>query len=42
MVAGVVLLVAGENGVYVLVPGMVLSYLAAISEAWVVLVEIHR
>jgi hypothetical protein len=43
VVGGAVLLADGDSGgVYWLVPGVVLSYLVAISEAWVLLVEIHR
>jgi hypothetical protein len=42
VVAGVVLLIAGEDGVYFAVPGVILGYLVAISEAWILLVEIHR
>jgi hypothetical protein len=42
VVAGVVVLVAGAAGVYVVAPGVILGYLVAISEAWILLVEIHR
>jgi hypothetical protein len=40
--AGLAIVVAGEDGVYCAVPGVILSYLVAISEAWILLVEVHR
>ncbi len=43
LVAGaIVVLVHGEGGLYVLVPAMLLCYLVAIAESWVLLVEINR
>jgi modulator of FtsH protease len=42
VIAGVVLLWVGEVGLYWLVAGSVLSILAALFEAWVLLVEINR
>jgi hypothetical protein len=40
--AGVAVLSWGLGGLYWLVGGVVFSYLAAVSGAWVLLVEIHR
>ena len=42
VVAGIVVLVGGLEGLYWLVAGMVLSTLVALFEAWVLLVEINR
>ncbi len=42
VVAGVVVLGWGVGGLYWLVAGVVLSYLVAVADAWVLLVEIHR
>jgi hypothetical protein len=42
VVAGVVLIAVGESGIYWAVPGVLLTYLLALSEAWVLLVEIQR
>lgn len=40
--AGVGVLSWGVGGLYVLVAGVVLSFLVAVAEAWVLLVEIHK
>jgi hypothetical protein len=32
----------GAGGIYALVPAVILSYLAAILDAWVLLIEINR
>ena len=40
--AGVAVLSWGVVGLYLLVAGVVLSFLVAVEEAWVLLVEIHR
>ena len=40
--AGVAVLSWGVDGLYVIVGAVVLSFLAAVAEAWVLLVEIHR
>jgi modulator of FtsH protease len=40
--AGVAVLSRGVGGLYLLVAGVVLSFLVAVAEAWVLLVEIHR
>jgi hypothetical protein len=42
VIAGIALLTVGFGGLYWLVAGMVLSTLAAMFEAWVLLVEINR
>ena len=42
VVAGVAVLGWGFGGLYWLVAGVVLSYLVAVADAWVLLVEIHR
>jgi hypothetical protein len=42
VVAGVAVLGWGVGGLYWLVAGVVLSYLVAVADAWVLLVEIHR
>ncbi|WP_394763701.1 hypothetical protein [Phenylobacterium sp.] len=41
-IAGAVLLVAGPVGLYWLVPGLLLSYVVALANAWVLIVEINR
>ena len=40
--AGVAVLNWGLGGLYLLVAGVILSFLVAVAEAWVLLVEIHR
>jgi hypothetical protein len=40
--AGIAVLSWGVSGLYLLVAGVVLSFLAAVVDAWVLLVEIHR
>ncbi len=40
--AGVAVLSWGVGGLYVLVAAVVLSFLVAVNEAWILLVEIHR
>jgi hypothetical protein len=40
--AGVVVLNWGFGGLYLLAAGVILSFLVAVAEAWVLLVEIHR
>jgi hypothetical protein len=42
VLAGILVLVRGEAGVYWLVPRIPLSYVAALGESWVLLVEIKR
>ena len=42
IVAGIAILAVGVGGLYWLVAGMVFSILAALFEAWVLLVEINR
>ncbi|HEY4877434.1 MAG TPA: hypothetical protein VIH86_17780 [Puia sp.] len=40
--AGALILLNGENGIYWIVPGIILSFIKAIIDAWVLLVEINR
>ena len=40
--AGLAVLSWGVSGLYLLVSGVILSFLVAVAEAWVLLVEIHR
>jgi hypothetical protein len=40
--AGGVMIAAGPVGVYWLVPGLLLSYVVALANAWVLIVEINR
>ena len=42
VVAGIAVLAGGLGGLYWLVAGMVFSILAALFEAWVLLIEINR
>ena len=42
VLAGILVLLRGDGAVYWLVPGILLSYIVALSEAWVLLIEINR
>ena len=42
LAAGVGVMGWGQGGLYWLVVGVVLSFLVAVLDAWVLLVEIHR
>ncbi len=42
LAAGMYILFFGENGIYLLVAGILFSFLKAIADSWVLLVEIHR
>nr|WP_295933022.1 hypothetical protein [uncultured Dyadobacter sp.] len=42
LVAGIVLLKSGFGGLYWLVPGLLFSFLKSLTDAWILLVEIHR
>jgi hypothetical protein len=42
LVGGVVFLVSGEAGLYWMVPAIVFSFIKAVLDAWVLLVEINR
>jgi modulator of FtsH protease len=42
VVSGVLILTIGASGVYWLVPGFILCILAALLDAWVLLIEINR
>jgi hypothetical protein len=40
--AGIATLIYGENGIYWIVPAIILSFTKAVIDAWVLLVEINR
>lgn len=42
IVCGVMLLVSGEMGIYWIVPALIFSFIKAVIDAWVLLIEIHR
>jgi len=42
IVAAVVILISKENGIYWLVPGIIVSFIKSVVDAWVLLVEINR
>jgi len=42
IIAGVMILRSGSNGMYWLVPGVIFSFFKSVSDAWVLLVEINR
>jgi hypothetical protein len=42
VIAGVVLLIFGTGGLYWIVAATLLSFLAAFTDAWVLLIEINR
>jgi hypothetical protein len=42
LAAGIAVLSWGVSGLYLLVVGVVLSFLVAVGDAWILLVEIHR
>jgi hypothetical protein len=42
LVAGITILIFGEKGIYWIVPGIILSFIKAVIDAWVLLVEINR
>jgi hypothetical protein len=42
VVAGIAIFVCKENGIYWLVPGIIISFIKAVIDAWVLLVEINR
>jgi hypothetical protein len=42
VVAGIALVEGGAEGLYWVVAGVVLSFVVAVIDAWVLLVEIHR
>jgi hypothetical protein len=42
MAAGIAILIFKENGIYWLVPGVLISFIKAVIDAWVLLVEINR
>jgi hypothetical protein len=40
--ASIIILISKENGIYWLVPGIIISFIKAVVDAWVLLVEINR
>jgi modulator of FtsH protease len=40
--AGILMLTYGENGVYFIVAGIIISFIKSVIDAWVLLVEINR
>ena len=40
--SGVVMLIWGNAGVYILIPGFIFSFIKSVLDAWVLLVEINR
>jgi hypothetical protein len=42
IVSGVATLVYGADGIYLLVPGVIFSFVKAIIDSWVLLIEINR
>jgi len=40
--AGIAMAAVGPTGIYVLVPAVILSYLVAVIDAWVLLIEVNR
>ena len=42
LISGIYILCCGEKGIYWIVPGIVLSFIKAIFDSWVLLVEINR
>jgi len=42
IVAGIVILISKESGIYWLVPGIIISFIKSVVDAWVLLVEINR
>jgi len=42
LLSGIALVYFGENGIYLLVPATILSFIQSMMDAWVLLVEINR
>jgi hypothetical protein len=42
LLAGAMILTSGPTGIYFLIPGIFISLIKALTDAWVLLVEIHR
>ena len=42
IVSGIVTMTAGDTGVYWIVPALIFSFIKAVIDAWVLLIEIHR
>jgi len=42
IIGGIIILNTGFTGIYWLIPGIVFSFIKAVTDAWVLLIEIHR
>jgi hypothetical protein len=42
IVSAIAILIVKQNGIYWLVPGIIISFIKAVVDAWVLLVEINR
>jgi hypothetical protein len=42
IIAGIVILNTGFAGIYWLIPGIIFSFIKPVTDAWVLLIEIHR
>ena len=42
ILGGIMILCQGFDGIYYIIPGIIISFIKAIIDAWVLLVEIHR
>jgi hypothetical protein len=42
VVSGIAIIIEGYPGLYFVIPGMLFSFVKALVDAWVLLVEIHR
>jgi hypothetical protein len=42
ILAGIILIVSGIGGLYLLVPAFILSFIKGLYDAWVLLIEINR
>ena len=42
LICGIVILIFGDAGLYWIVPAIIFSFIKAVLDAWVLLVEIHR
>jgi modulator of FtsH protease len=42
IIGGILILLTGNNGIYWIIPAVILSFIKAVLDAWVLLVEINR
>jgi len=42
IIASIIILNTGFTGIYWLIPGIIFSFIKAVTDAWVLLIEIHR